>query len=50
MPAVQGDTIDEAHLADVCTRYGIARLRVFGSVARRTATPYSDIDVRTSGG
>src|SRR4051812_41695709 len=29
-------TVDEARLADVCARYGIARLRVFGSVARGT--------------
>ena len=45
MPAVPGVTIDEARLADVCARYGIARLLVFGSVARGTATSDSDIDV-----
>src|SRR3954463_3141047 len=45
MPTVPGVTIDEARLADVCARYGIARLRVFGSVARGTATTDSDIDV-----
>ena len=37
--------VDEARLAEVCVRYRIARLRVFGSVARGTATPGSDIDV-----
>jgi len=45
MPPVPGVTIDEARLADVCARYGIARLRAFGSVARGTASPDSDIDV-----
>jgi predicted nucleotidyltransferase len=44
MPTVPGLTVDEARLADVCARYGIARLRVFGSVARGTATADSDID------
>ena len=39
MPPVPGVTVDEARLADVCARYGIARLRVFGSVARGTAAP-----------
>jgi predicted nucleotidyltransferase len=37
--------VDEVRLADVCRRYGIARLLVFGSVARGTAQPDSDIDV-----
>ena len=45
MPSVPGVTVDEGRLADVCTRYGIARLRVFGFVARGTATLDSDIDV-----
>jgi predicted nucleotidyltransferase len=45
MPQLPGVTVDEARLADVCARYGIARLPVFGSVARGTATPDSDIDV-----
>jgi uncharacterized protein len=45
MPQLPGVTVDEARLADVCARYGIARLLVFGSVARGTATPDSDIDV-----
>jgi predicted nucleotidyltransferase len=43
--AVAGAVIDEARLADVCARYGIAELLVFGSVARGTARPGSDIDV-----
>jgi predicted nucleotidyltransferase len=37
--------IDEAALAAVCDRYGIAELRLFGSRARGTARPGSDIDV-----
>lgn len=40
-----GVTVDEARLAAVCTRYGIARLMIFGSVARGTADPSSDVDV-----
>ena len=32
-------------LGEVCARYGVARLLVFGSVARGTASPDSDIDV-----
>jgi uncharacterized protein len=45
MPQLPGVTVDEARLAEVCARYGVARLLVFGSVARGTATPDSDIDV-----
>jgi len=37
--------IDDAALAAVCDRYGIAELKVFGSRARGTAGPGSDIDV-----
>ena len=45
MPQLPGVTVEEARLAEVCARYGIARLLVFGSVVRGTATPDSDIDV-----
>ena len=45
MSQVPGVALDEASLAEVCERYGIARLLVFGSVARGTAGPDSDIDV-----
>ena len=38
-------TVDEVRLAAVCARYGIARLMIFGSVARGTAEPSSDVDV-----
>ncbi|HEX6934877.1 MAG TPA: nucleotidyltransferase domain-containing protein [Streptosporangiaceae bacterium] len=37
--------VDEAALAAVCDRYGIAELKVFGSRARGTARPDSDVDV-----
>ena len=40
-----GVTVDEARLADVCAGYGVARLMIFGSVARGTAEPSSDVDV-----
>ena len=37
--------IDEARLAAICDRYGIAELKVFGSRARGAAGRASDIDV-----
>ena len=37
--------MDEVRLAAVCARYGIAGLMIFGSVARGTAEPSSDVDV-----
>ena len=40
-----GLTVDKARLAAVCARYGVARLMIFGSVARGTAEPSSDVDV-----
>ena len=42
---VVGIDIDEAKLREVCRRYGIAELAVFGSVARGTAGPNSDLDL-----
>ena len=42
---IGGRTIDEARLEDICTRYGIEELAVFGSVARGDATPASDVDL-----
>jgi len=42
---VAGVTVDEARLAALCARYGVARLMIFGSVARGTAEPSSDVDV-----
>jgi predicted nucleotidyltransferase len=40
-----GVEVDEARLAAVCERYGIGSLMIFGSVARGTAGPASDVDV-----
>ena len=40
-----GVTVNEVRLAAVCALYGIARLMIFGSVARGTADPSSDVDV-----
>ena len=37
--------VDERRLADICDRYGIAELKIFGSQAHGTAGPDSDIDV-----
>ena len=45
MLIVPGIEVDENRLAEVCDRYGIAELRVFGSRARGTERPDSDIDV-----
>ncbi|MFZ1412814.1 MAG: nucleotidyltransferase domain-containing protein [Micropruina sp.] len=32
-------------MRDVCERYGVVRLEIFGSVARGTASDESDIDL-----
>jgi predicted nucleotidyltransferase len=42
---VPGIEVDEIRLAEVCDRYGIAELRVFGSRARGTERSDSDIDI-----
>ncbi len=34
-----------AEIQEICRRYGVRSLRVFGSVARGTAGPTSDIDL-----
>jgi len=38
-------TVDEDRLRDVCNRYGVARLDVFGSIGREEAHPDSDVDI-----
>ena len=43
--ALHGHRIDVARLAEVCERYGLAELAVFGSVARGDAGPDSDVDL-----
>ena len=45
MVIVPGVDVDEERLADICDRYGIAELQIFGSQTRGTAGPASDIDV-----
>ena len=42
---LDGHEIDVARLAEVCERYGLAELAVFGSVARGDAGPGSDVDL-----
>lgn len=37
--------IDASRLVELCRRYGIARLEVFGSVARGEQRPDSDVDL-----
>ena len=45
MLIIAGVEVDEGRLADVCDRYGIAKLQIFGSQARGNAGLDSDIDV-----
>ena len=45
MLIIPGTEVDEGRLAEICDRYGIAELRIFGSQTRGTAGPDSDIDV-----
>ena len=40
-----GLEVDEERLADICGRYGISELQIFGSQARGTAGTDSDIDI-----
>ena len=40
-----GQAVDPARIAEICRRYGIAELAVFGSVARGDAAPDSDVDL-----
>jgi predicted nucleotidyltransferase len=37
--------VDTEALAEICARYGVARLDVFGSVSRGEDRPDSDIDI-----
>ena len=45
MASIAGVEVDERWLAEICERYGIAELQVFGSSARGLARPDSDIDI-----
>ena len=42
---VTGFDVDQERVAEICRRYGVARLEVFGSVGRGDARPDSDVDV-----
>ena len=44
-PAATGYAVDEARLAEICRRYGIAELAVFGSAARGDLEVGSDVDL-----
>lgn len=45
MIAVDVMQVDGARLDEVCRRYGVVELSVFGSVARGEARPDSDVDL-----
>lgn len=45
MSQLAGVEIDNERLSEICARYGVARLLVFGSVAEGTFDRDSDIDV-----
>lgn len=40
-----GRVVDPTRLAEICERYGIVELAVFGSIARGDAGPDSDVDL-----
>ena len=42
---VAGLAVDDRRLAEICHRYGIGRLDIFGSVSRGDAGASSDVDV-----
>lgn len=37
--------VQRQHIADICRRYSVLRLQMFGSVARGDETPSSDVDL-----
>lgn len=42
---IDGHPVDASRLADLCRRYGVAELAMFGSVARGEETNGSDVDL-----
>lgn len=42
---VAGKAVDLDRLAEICRRFGVVELSLFGSAARGTATGCSDVDV-----
>ncbi len=45
MIKLAGIEVDEEKLREICRRWGIAELSVFGSIARGEAVPDSDVDL-----
>ena len=42
---IDGRPVDPTRLAEICQRYGVAELAVFGSAVRDEVTEASDVDV-----
>lgn len=42
---IDGQPLDAARLSELCRRYGVAELAMFGSVARGEANEASDVDL-----
>lgn len=42
---ITGLTVDLGRIGEICSRYGVARLEVFGSVSRGEERPESDVDI-----
>jgi hypothetical protein len=42
---IDGHPVDASRLADLCRRYGVAELAMFGSFARGEGTVASDVDL-----
>lgn len=45
MVSFTGLEVDLERIAEICQRYGVARLELFGSVCRGEERPDSDVDV-----
>ncbi len=42
---VAGRAVDLGRIGEICRRYGVARLEVFGSLSRGEERPESDVDL-----
>jgi predicted nucleotidyltransferase len=45
MSVLSTDNLPNAEIGDLCEQFGVAKLSIFGSVARDAARPDSDVDV-----